>query len=127
MRKEKKPTKKITIRAYVRDYVELRQFKNNWTEPKIRLVLKLQSFSLDYTVRKKGAAMSKLTYILVPSSLSYIVLKRTYVKNFPRDHQFCNITNSVCVLQILTQSQPASFYFSNSFFCSIFSAIQVNR
>ena len=53
-------------------------------------------------------------------------LKRTYDKNFPRGQQFCN-NKKYFVLQILTESQPASFNFENSFFCSIFSAIHVNK
>ena len=33
------------------------------------------------------------------------VLKRTYVKNFPRDHQFCNKTNFSCIKSWLNPNQ----------------------
>ena len=68
----------------------------------------------------------KIAYKEGSCSYFYFPLKRTYVNNFSKRPSILQ-QNKYFVLQILTQSQPTSFDFANSFFCSIFSAIQVNK
>ena len=60
----------IEVEPFLLKSLELRQFKNDSTEPKNRIVLKLPPF-FPY-MRVKSAAISKLADSLVPSSCSDI-------------------------------------------------------
>ena len=59
-----------------------------------------------YFVHPPPLHLWKLTVLSSEIELRCIfVLKRTYVNNFPRDHQFCNKTNILCFKSWLNPNQ----------------------